>query len=119
YFSLLRPARLAATAIICSGFILSTAPAHAQEGLSLYGTVDTGIGWTRVSGGDRLTGTLSGGQTDSLWGLHGSEELANGFKANFTLESGFDPSTGSLEDEDRLFNYAAWIGIGRDELGEF
>lgn len=119
YFSLLRPARLAATAIICSGFLLSTAPAHAQEGVSLYGTVDTGIGWTRVSGGDRLTGTLSGGQTDSLWGLHGAEELANGFKANFTLESGFDPSTGSLEDEDRLFNYAAWIGIGHDELGEF
>ncbi|NYT60823.1 porin [Alcaligenaceae bacterium] len=119
YFSLLRPARRVATAIVCSGLLLNAAPAQAQERVSLYGTVDTGIGWTRVSGGDHLIGTLSGGQTDSLWGLRGSEALANGFTASFTLESGFDPSTGSLEDEDRLFNYAAWIGIGHDELGEF
>lgn len=97
--------------------IFSSAPTYAKEGLHLYGTIDTGIGWTHLSGEGSTNGMIDNGQTDSLWGLRGSEPLANGFNATFTLESGFSPSTGGLEEEDRLFNYAAWIGLEQAELG--
>lgn len=97
---------------------LSSPLLHAEEKVFLYGTVDTGIGWTRISGGEKKTGVLDNGQTDSLWGLRGSEGLANGFSASFNLESGFSPSTGKLEEKGKLFNYATWVGIAHEELGE-
>lgn len=118
YFSLKPPSFRIAKAVTCLTMVLSSPLLYAQEGVFLYGTIDTGIGWTRISGGEKKTGLLDNGQTDSLWGLRGSEALSNGFSANFNLESGFSPSTGQLEEEVKLFNYATWIGIEHEALGE-
>jgi predicted porin len=63
-------------------------------------------------------GPAAGGLTDSLWGLQGAEDLGAGWRSRFQLESGFDPSGGNAADVGHLFNYAAWVGIGHDSVGE-
>lgn len=61
---------------------------------------------------------LSGGQTDSLWGLRGREPLGGGSYTLFALEGGVDMTSGSADDLDRLFNYQSWLGLGNAVLGE-
>ncbi|TRM53825.1 porin [Achromobacter sp. LC458] len=98
--------------------VLATAAAVEDFGLHLYGVVDAGVAVTSVSGQGSHAGVLNGGLTDSLWGLSGTDDLGGGWRSRFGLESGFDPSSGQLEDEGRLFNYAAWVGLGNDTYGE-
>ena len=96
-----------------------TAPAaEAGAGVHMYGIVDAGVAVTSVSGQGSQSGALNGGLTDSLWGLQGGENLGAGWRSRFQLESGFDPSNGNAADDGRLFNYAAWVGIGHDSVGE-
>lgn len=92
--------------------------AQSDEELVLYGVIDTGISATRISGQNSRIGAMSGGLTDSLWGLRGAHDLGNGAQAIFNLESGFDANTGSLDDSARLFNYSAWVGLTDQQLGE-
>ncbi|CAM4061805.1 porin [Kerstersia similis] len=86
--------------------------------VTLYGTVDVGVVTTHVKGAGTGTGLLSGGQTDSRWGLRGREDLADGAYVNFALEGGLDAATGSAEEPGRLFNYQSWIGLGSEGMGE-
>ena len=86
--------------------------------LSLYGVVDAGIAATRGTGAGSSTGLLGGGLSDSLWGLRGTEDLGSGAAATFGLESGFDPATGQADEAGRLFDYEAWVGLRRDDVGE-
>src|SRR5690625_5072528 len=91
--------------------------AQAETSVTLYGVVDGGIGYQRLKGtsaADDLdgmgiyardgrdysvrsnrTGLINGVQRGNRWGLRGSEDLGNGLRAIFQLESGFDLSTGS------------------------
>ncbi len=100
----------AATSALASG------AANAQS-VTLYGLIDTGIeyvshanangnGLTRIPS---VTGTLP-----SRWGLRGAEDLGNGMKAVFTLESGFNTDTGTSGQGGRLFGRQAWVGLASD-----
>ncbi|WP_144630996.1 porin [Bordetella genomosp. 13] len=89
----------------------------ADPGLSLYGVVDAGLSTTRASGAAASLRPLSGGLTDSLWGLSGSEALADGWRAEFGLEIGFDAATGRAEETGRLFDYGAWTGLSHARVG--
>lgn len=97
---------------------LGALPVQAQTTVRLYGTVDTAIGWTRMSGSAGEKGLLSGGQTDSLWGLQGREMLGGGSYAAFALEGGIDSAHGALDDPTRPFNYQSWMGLGQPCMGE-
>lgn len=97
---------------------LLAAPVHAQTAVRLYGTVDTAMGWTRVSGTPTEKGLLSGGQSDSLWGLQGREMLGGGSYAAFALEGGIDTAHGAPDDPALPFNYQSWVGLGHPSLGE-
>ncbi len=92
--------------------------AHAQSSVTLYGIVDVGIGGDSNGGngitggdGDSQYGMLSGVQSGSRWGLRGSEDLGNGLRANFQLESGFDVTNGRSLQGSRLFGRQAWAGL--------
>lgn len=89
----------------------------ADPGLALYGVVDAGLSATRVSGAGSSVRPLSGGLTDSLWGMRGSEALDDGWSAEFGLESGFDAATGRADEEGRLFDYGAWTGLSHPGVG--
>jgi predicted porin len=95
---------------------LASGAANAQS-VTLYGLIDTGIeyvshanangnGLTRIPS---VTGTLP-----SRWGLRGAEDLGNGMKAVFTLESGFNTDTGTSGQGGRLFGRQAWVGLASD-----
>jgi predicted porin len=100
------------------------AASHAEDdadapGVTLYGVVDVGVASDHTSGQGTHNGMLTGGQTDSLWGMRGKEALGDGWHANFQLESGFNAADGQVEDDSgRLFNYNAWVGLGQDSFGE-
>ena len=94
--------------------------------LTLYGIVDTGVGYNHTDfdglSEDTDSFAMKGGQqSGSRWGLKGAEELGNGLTVGFILESGFDSDTGSTSNEDRLFNREASLylqgGFGRLGFG--
>jgi len=97
---------------------LAAMPTQAQTRVRLYGTVDAAVGVTRVSGAPTEKGLLSGGQSDSLWGLQGHEALGGGSYAAFALEGGLDVAHGAPDDPARPFNYQSWVGVGNANLGE-
>src|SRR5690625_4678127 len=103
--------------------------AQAETSVTLYGVVDGGIGYQRLkqrtsegSAKATRTGLLSGVQRGNRWGLRGSEDLGNGLRAIFQLESGFDIATGNQlqgnEENDRLFGREAHFGLAGDSWGQ-
>ncbi|KAF1023811.1 MAG: Outer membrane porin protein [Paracidovorax wautersii] len=80
--------------------------AQAQGQTQIYGVMDMGVEYLdRVEGQGSLTRVpaLTGGQLASRLGFRGTEDLGNGLKANFVLESGFSPGKGQLLQSGRLF----------------
>ena len=98
---------------LCSGFLLAfaCAPALAADGITLYGIVDGGVGYSRQDGSRSDVSVDSGISEDSRFGLRGSEDLGRGLTAKFELESGIDLDRGTWSDEERFFNRAAWVGL--------
>jgi predicted porin len=121
-----RIAYVVTAASLSCGAVFFNPVAHADDdapdppGVTLYGIVDLAVASTHISGGPGThTGLLTGGSTDSLWGLKGREDMGNGWQARFQLESGFDAANGSSDDPNRLFDYQAWVGLGSAHAGEF
>ncbi|GAA5232813.1 porin [Verticiella sediminum] len=88
--------------------------AHAQSSVTLYGIVDVSLEAYNnapdgAGGSKTTTGMRSGGLSGSRWGLRGSEDLGNGMKAIFQLESGFNLGTGN--GDGRMFQRTAMAGI--------
>lgn len=95
--------------------------AQAETSVTLYGIIDTGIGYNKVDvpGYDHSrVGMINGVQSGSRWGLRGTEDLGDGLRAVFTLESGFDSSDGDQAQGDRLFGRQATIGLASDSWGQ-
>ena len=68
---------------------LAATGAQAQSQVNLYGLIDLGLGSYKEAGASqtRQTRVESGKLTTSYWGMSGSEELGDGLKAQFKLES--------------------------------
>jgi predicted porin len=102
--------------------------AAAQSSVTLYGIIDLGVQWNE-SGVNRGTSSTpnwsqesawsidSGFQSGSRFGLRGSEALGRSWSAVFTLEGGFDASTGTSSQGGRLFGRQAWAGLQHAALG--
>lgn len=101
--------------------------AQAETSVTLYGLIDTGIGYNRVemrdSAGDKQKATrvgfIGGVQSGSRWGLRGSEDLGDGLRAVFVLESGFGSGNGDSLQGGRLFGRQATVGLASDSWGHF
>lgn len=93
FVSRIRPISVAAGLLAAASASLAQAPA---PNVQLYGLVDVGV--TRVSGlaQGTVTQLSSGIMEGSRWGLRGTEDLGNGYKAIFTLESRFEADTGGF-----------------------
>jgi len=119
---------LAALCVTVSAF--APALASAQSSVTLYGLVDLGVRYQRNK--DASVTTLGDGAfTGSRWGVRGTEDLGGGLKAIFSLESGFDPSTGVLQQANasptdgsaaapagRGFGREAYVGVDSPLLGQ-
>lgn len=94
-----RHALFARTAAALAAIPLSLAVSQTlaqTANVTLYGIVDIGVHHvTGVKGGD-VTQLASGIMEGSRWGLRGTEDLGNGYKAMFVLENRFEADTGGL-----------------------
>ncbi|MBU4612888.1 porin [Achromobacter sp. GG226] len=101
-------------ASLAAAGLATTGMAHAQSSVTLYGIVDVNIeaynNAPDASGGSKtVTGMRSGGLSGSRWGLRGVEDLGNGLKAVFQLESGFNIGNGNSDG--RMFQRTAMAGL--------
>lgn len=86
------------------------AAASAQSSLTLYGVVDLGVRY--VKNGDASVKSLSSnGNNTSRLGLRGVEDLGDGLRAGFQLESGLSPDTGATSDSTRFWNRRATVSL--------
>ena len=109
-------------AAIAAG-MAATLPAQAQSSISqtsisIYGLIDAAVEhYTNAdAAGNDVTRSpsLGGGMFPSRIGFKGSEDLGGGLKVIFTLENGFAPDSGSLNQGGRLFGRQAWVGLAGD-----
>ncbi|KAG1438579.1 hypothetical protein G6F57_019782 [Rhizopus arrhizus] len=61
---------------------------------------------------------INGVQNGSRWGLRGSEDLGDGLRAVFQLESGFNSGNGNSAQGGRLFGRQATVGLASDSWGQ-
>jgi outer membrane porin protein len=87
--------------------------------VTLYGALDTGFEYfhkktTQYDGSSEKSDTFdmqTGWDTGNRWGLKGSEDLGNGYKVSFKLESGFNGDDGTMGQSSRLFGREAGLTL--------
>ena len=73
------------------------AAAADEPSVQIYGIVDIGVLTQSKSGtSGRLTQVATSGYRQSVWGFRGKEDLGNGLKVFFNLETHFDVDTGEF-----------------------
>lgn len=103
---------------------LSPSFAFAQSSVTLYGVVDTGIGWSNnqttlgsTTGGHSAVKMINGVWAGSRFGVKGSEDLGDGTKALFVLESGINTATGGQQYTNAMFGRQSWVGLANASFG--
>lgn len=94
----------------------------AQSSVTLYGAIDANVRFIKYQDHGTATSLGSWGNSPSLWGLLGSEDLGGGLKANFRIEAAFTPWNGGTASQAfnmSFFNRGAWIGLSSPTWGEF
>jgi predicted porin len=94
--------------------------AQAQLGAIVpYGRIDVAVDSLRFSSTPtvRSTSTTALSTDTSYWGFTGMEDLGNGNRGYFKLESGFSVDTGAQGSPTALFNREAYVGLGNDKYG--
>ncbi len=83
--------------------------------VTLYGALDTGFEYKHTkSTGEKAVDKFdmqTGWDTGNRWGLKGSEDLGNGYKVGFKLESGFNGDDGTMGQGSRLFGREAGLTL--------
>jgi predicted porin len=106
--------------LIALAAVAATSAAFAQSSVTLYGRVDASIGQTKdtvTPGAKAITKLFNGneaGLTHSRWGMRGTEDLGGGLKAVFDVESRFDVTNGTAQenaDGDTGFLGNAYVGL--------
>jgi predicted porin len=97
--------------------LLVSGAAHAQSSVTLYGVIDEGLDYTNNTGTGAAWRMQSGDVAGSRFGLKGSEDLGDGYRAVFQLENGFNASNGALGQGQRMFGRQAWVGLSSARYG--
>ncbi|MDX3904857.1 MAG: porin [Pigmentiphaga sp.] len=97
--------------LIAAALLVGFAGTAQAQSVTLYGIVDMGYVYDKLDGSSATNKLDSGALGSSRFGLRGVEDLGNGLKANFQLESGFSADTGVQSTSGQLFNRQAWVGL--------
>jgi predicted porin len=104
------------TVLAVAALTLLSGAAAAQSSVTIYGNADVGLLLQNNAAPTVASPQLyNGGISPSIWGLRGSEDLGNGLKANFNLESHFAIDTGASTAP--LFRRQANVGLASASLG--
>ncbi|CAJ0888491.1 hypothetical protein R20233_03326 [Ralstonia sp. LMG 32965] len=93
------------------------AGAHAEASVTLYGSMDAGVGYVSNLRGSSSFLAQQGTYQADRWGLMGLEDLGGGMKSMFKLESGFSTITGAMSSAGTLFNRQAYVGLSDNRIG--
>jgi len=117
---------------ILAAAVLAVVSGSAMADAQLYGILDVSAvsnsnGGTSGTQSQSLTGIADGTWLPSLWGMKGSEDLGDGMKANFQLESNLSSINGTSPNGEsatsagggtsgtgKLFNRFATVGLSGD-----
>jgi predicted porin len=113
-----------AKAIVVSAVALAAGSAFAQSSVTLYGVIDTGLGYQSnqaslgaTSGGRAVVKMLNGVVYGSRFGLKGTEDLGGGNRAIFVLEEGFNSQNGAEATSGLAFSRQAYVGLANQAYG--
>ena len=95
---------------ILAVFAAVSGGAYAQSSVSLFGIVDEAARYTK-NGDLKLKSLVSGGINTSRFGVRGAEDLGDGLKAGFWLESGFNADSGSINDTGRFWSRRSTVSL--------
>ena len=96
--------------------------AQAQSSMVLYGVLDAGVrndsnvAKATTGAAQSLTQFNNGALNTSRFGIRGTQDVADGIKANFKLESGLKPGNGASSNATNLFDRTASVGL-QNSLG--
>lgn len=91
--------------------------AHAQNSVTLYGLIDTGLVYSNNQGGHSNWQEVSSSTQNTIFGLKGSEDLGGGLHAVFKLEQSFNLNNGGEGFPGDGFGSQAWVGLQSDQYG--
>lgn len=103
-------------ALLMFGTLAMCGVARAQSSVTLYGSLDVGVGYFNNAGAGAKVTTVNTMQPDRF-GFMGVENLGSGLKAVFRLENGFSTSTGAMTTSGVIFNRQAYVGLSSDSIG--
>ena len=124
----MKNSKIKASVIAVAAFAVSSA-AMAQSSVTLYGMLDSSIGYTSNVGGKSLVAMEGGASGSNKWGMKGQEDLGGGLKAVFKIENGFNIGNGKIGGQGpiafnaagaqtrSLFNRQAFVGLSSDQYG--
>jgi predicted porin len=114
-------------AVLAGGCLGFAGTASAEAEVALYGELDAGLTYTSSVEEDDPRGDPSRGSSrlaatsnnvgGSFFGLHGTEDLGGGLKAEFTIERGVDATNGQGNDGQPMFVGLSHPGAGTLTLG--
>jgi len=93
------------------GAAACTESAYAQSSVTLYGSLDAGVGYVSNLHGAHAFIAEQGTFQADRWGFKSVEDLGGGLKTIFTLESGFSTINGAMSSPGTLFNRQAYVGL--------
>lgn len=99
---------------LCAALAFGGAAAAQTQSVSIYGVMDVGVEQvTNVGAGASSLRRMptNTNTTPTRFGFRGSEDLGDGLSAVFTLEMGFDPGAGTLNQGGRAWGRQAFVGI--------
>src|SRR6202008_3145111 len=96
--------------ILPATLLALAAPASAQSSVALFGVIDVGVRYTD-NAGETIKSLSTNGMNSNRLGFRGVEDLGGGFKANFGLEAGIRPDTGSSADTGRFWDRRSTVGL--------
>jgi predicted porin len=101
----------------CFATLVLPASVHAQSSVTLYGSLDAGLGYVSNLHGSRTFIAEQGTLQADRFGLQGVEDLGAGRSAVFRLEGGFLTTTGAASSSATLFNRQAYVGLSDPRFG--
>jgi predicted porin len=93
---------------------LCAVPAFADSSTTFFGAVDVSIRHIRYSDNGSATSMGTFGNSPSMFGVRGKEDLGGGMNAIFLLEGAYVPDTGQSATGAfgvPFFNRSAWVGL--------
>ncbi|MFZ6648759.1 porin [Undibacterium sp. TJN25] len=85
--------------------------AYAQSSVTIYGSIDAGVSYVNNQRGGSSVREDTGNRSPDRLGFRGTEDLGDGYKALWQLETGFNVDDGTNKKPTVFFNRAALVGL--------